>query len=40
MTGSYERTAEVRFCHNNRDVGLTLACDNQPGAGHYVSLFR
>lgn len=28
-----ERRAEVRICHNRRDVGLTLACNNQPGAG-------
>jgi hypothetical protein len=32
--GGYERGAEVGICHNRRDVGLTLACNNQPGAGH------
>lgn len=29
-----ERRAEVRICHNRRDVGLTLVCNNQRGAGH------
>lgn len=34
-----ERGAEVRICRNNRDPGLTLASDNQPGAGqHFQSL--
>lgn len=28
-----EREAEVRICHNHRDAGLTLECNNQPGAG-------
>lgn len=29
----YERTAEVGICHNRRDVGLTLTCNNQLRAG-------
>lgn len=37
MVVPYERTAEIRVCHNNWDGGLTLASDNQLGAGH---LFR
>lgn len=28
----YERTAEVRDCHNNQGPGLTLESNNQPGA--------
>ncbi|WP_374221738.1 hypothetical protein [Klebsiella quasivariicola] len=27
------REAEVGICHNRRDVGLTLTCNNQPGSG-------
>ncbi len=30
----YERGAELGICHNRRDVGLTLACNNQSVAGH------
>lgn len=33
MVVPYERGAEVGICHNRRDVGLTLACNNQPEAG-------
>ncbi len=33
----YEREAEVRICHSRRDAGLTLECNNQPGAGQDAS---
>jgi hypothetical protein len=33
----YERTAEVRVYHNKRDGGLTLASDNQLGAGQILN---
>lgn len=36
----FERGAEVRICHNRRDVGLTFACDDQPGACQYAVLPR
>lgn len=30
----FERRTEVVICHDRRDAGLTLACDNQRGTSH------
>jgi hypothetical protein len=36
LKGRNDRGAEVRICHDHRDAGLTLACDNQRGAGQMI----